>query len=73
MSTVFLAAEDLKTYSAQQVTSLADIDPFAVETEGERRQTEAEKIERQIAKLAAKAAKLRKEGEQIIRAAWAAK
>lgn len=52
-----LNATDLQTYTAQQVASLADVDVYAVRSEGERRQAAAAKKEMA-------------DGETIILAAW---
>ena len=47
-TTTALTASDLKTYSAREVASLADLDKWAVRDEGFRRQELAEK---KLAKL----------------------
>lgn len=53
MKTDELNPADLKTYTAKEVASLADVDAHAVRDEGARRQTIAEKkiarLEKQLA------------------------
>lgn len=64
-----LNARDLKTYTAAQVASLADVDYGAVETEGARRQEAADRKRQRALKMMAEAAREMDDGAKIIEAA----
>jgi hypothetical protein len=68
-----LNAEDLKTYTAAQVASLADVDIYAVRDEGFRRQTAAEKKLARALKAVEAARHELAESATIITAAFDAK
>ena len=66
-----LIASDLRTYTAQQVASLADSDAYAVRSEGERRQNEATKKIARLLKQIDAARRELADGEVILLAAFA--
>ena len=68
-----LNADDLKTYTAQQVASLADVDFHSVRDEGFRRQSAAEKKLGKLRKQIAAAERELEESATIINAAFAAR
>lgn len=65
-----LSPDDLKTYTAQQVASLANIDYFSVRDEGFRRQTAAEKKIAKLTKQLAAAQRELADSAMIINAAF---
>ena len=67
-----LNAADLQTYSASQVSSLADLDHYSVRDEGFRRQDAASKKLAKLRKQIAAAEREMADAEVIIRAAFAA-
>jgi aminoglycoside phosphotransferase (APT) family kinase protein len=66
-----LNSADLATYTAQQVASLADVDRWAVKSEGFRRQTAAERKIARLTKQLKAARKELAESASIIEAAFA--
>jgi hypothetical protein len=65
-----LNANDLQTYTAQQVASLVDIDVWAVRDEGFRRQTAAEKKMARLVRQMEAAKREMAESHIIIEAAF---
>jgi len=65
-----LNATDLKTYTAQQVASLVDVDLYAVRAEGHRRQDVAGKKLDRLRKQIAAAQREIADGELILNASF---